>query len=255
VIPWRAKLKAFAAHFLISVAVFAAVVALVAGLYYPPPMFWIDGGLQVTLIAASVDIVLGPLLTFVVFRPGKRALAMNLGVIVLLQVAALSWGMFTMYTERPLLAAFIGYPQNRFFPVSAKQLKNGKRPVAELTALSDERLPLVFIELPADADEARRVLMLGLSGETSVLRQTERYRKIEGETLEQVLAGSRRRELYARDDPPFAREIDDFTAAHGGRLEDYAIIPLYGRFGRALIAIRRADGRYAGVMAREFRLR
>lgn len=139
--------------------------------------------------------------------------------------------------------------------MTTKQLAQGTRPIEELTAMSDERLPLVFVELPTDVDEARRVLLLGLSGETSVLRQTERYRKIEGETLAKVIAGSRRRELYARDDPPFAKEIDDFTASHGGTIDDYAIIPLYGRFGRALIAIRRADGRYAGVMAREFRLR
>ncbi len=254
-IPWRSKLRAFATHLALSAALFAGVLSLVVGLWYPPPLFWIDGGLQITLLAAGVDIALGPLLTFVVYRPGKRTLIVDLAVIALIQAAALGWGVMTLRAERPLLAAFIGYPQNRFFAVTAKQLGEGPRPVEELVALSPERLPLVFVELPTDVEAARRILMLGLQGETSVLRQTERYRRIEGAALERVLAGSRRRELYVRDDPPFAAEIDRFVEAHGGRAEDYAIVPLYGRFGRALIALRRADGRYVGVMAQEIRLR
>lgn len=121
------------------------------------------------------------------------------------------------------------------------QLCEGPRPVEALVVLSPERLPLVFVELPTDVEAARRLLMLGLQAETSVLRQTERYRRIEGAALERVLAGSRRRELYVRDDPPFAAEIDRLVAAYEGPVEDYAIIPLYGR--------------YAGVMAQEIRLR
>ena len=36
-VPWRAKLRAFGAHLLISVAAFGAIIALTVWLWYPPP--------------------------------------------------------------------------------------------------------------------------------------------------------------------------------------------------------------------------
>lgn len=79
-IPWKAKFRAFGTHFGLSVVIFAVIIALTVWLWYPPPFFWIDGGLQVVLLAAIIDIVAGPLLTLVVYRPKKPYLVMNLAV-------------------------------------------------------------------------------------------------------------------------------------------------------------------------------
>lgn len=254
-IPWRLKLRAFGAHVAISVAVFAAIIGLTVELWYPQPFFWIDGGVQITLLAAFVDIVLGPSLTFVVYRPRKAGLAMNLAVIGAFQIAALAWGVQTLYTQRPLLAAFIGHNQNRFFPITAEQIATGPRPLAELLALSPSRPAMVYVELPTEQAEANRLLTAFLSGGTSVLRQTERFRRIEGEALARIAAGTRTRATYEKTEPPFAEAIDRFVAAHGGDAGALAFIPLYGRFGRGLLAFSKTDGSLIGVVAKEFRWR
>jgi len=250
-IPWRAKLKAFGTHFLVSVLAFGAIIALTITLWYPPPFFWIDGALHVTVLAAIVDIFAGPLLTFVVYRPKKPRLMMNLAVIAALQCAALAWGVKTMYSQRPLVAAFVPLKENRFYPVTEAQLRAGQRPIEEVLALSRSRPALVFVELPEDPAEAARVLG---SHSLSVLRQSERFRAIGGERLARLVSASRTRKTYEVVIPSFATGIDRFVAAHGGNADAFAFIPLYGRFGYALLAISKADGKLAGVVAKQIHL-
>ena len=65
------KLRAFSIHFLISLAIFAVLLFLILFHWYPMPWFPIDGGWQGVRIMIGVDLVLGPVLTFMVFNPAK----------------------------------------------------------------------------------------------------------------------------------------------------------------------------------------
>jgi hypothetical protein len=251
-IPWRAKFGAFRIHFLISAAVFTLIIALTISRWYPSPFFWIDGALHVTVFAAIIDIIAGPLLTLVVYRPNKRLLAMNLAVIAFVQCAALTWGVQALYLQRPVIAAYVGYKENRFYPVTEGQLREEPRPIEELLALSRSRPALVYVELPQDPNEAVRVLS---SRANSVLRQSNRFRRIEGERLAEIARASRTRKTYEHISPPFAAGIDRFVAEHGGNPGAFSFIPLYGRFGYALLAISTTDGSLAGVAAKEINLR
>jgi hypothetical protein len=251
-LPWRAKLKAFGAHLIISVALFTVIIALTVWLWYPPPFFWIDGGAQITLLAAMIDVVAGPLLTLIVYRPHKPRLVMNLAVIAAVQFGALAWGVRVLYEQRPVLMAFIAYNQNRFFPITAWQAASGARSIEELRALSAERPPMVYIDLPPDPEEAKALLT---ASTTSVLRQTERFHAIDAERLATISRGARSRKVYEAISPAYVEGIDRFVAEHGNNADQYAFIPLYGRFGAALLAISKTDGRLAGVVAKQMRLR
>ena len=251
-IPWRAKFKAFGTHLLLSVVVFAAIIALTVWLWYPPPLFWIDGGVQITLLAAGIDIVAGPLLTLVVYRPRKPGLMMNLVVIAAIQAGALAWGVGTLYSQRPVLMAFVPYNQNRFFPVTQAQIREGARSPEALRALSPHRPPMVFVDLPENPEDAASLMT---SQTTSVLRHTERFHAIDAERLGQIARSARSRKVYEAVSPKYVEGIDRFTADHGGNADGFAFIPLYGRFGGALLAISKTDGSLASVVAKEFKLK
>ena len=251
-IPWRAKFRAFGTHLLLSVVVFGAIIALTVRLWYPPPFFWIDGGLQITLLAAAVDIVAGPLLTLVVYRPKKPRLMMNLAVIAAIQAGALAWGVGTLYSQRPVLMAFVPYNQNRFFPVTEAQVREGARSPQELRALSPHRPAMVFIDLPEDPADAASLMT---SQMTSVLRHTERFHAIDAERLARIARSARSRKVYEVISKKYVEGIDRFVAGHGGNADGFAFIPLQGRFGNALLAISKADGSLGGVVAKEFRLK
>ncbi|MGB5275724.1 MAG: hypothetical protein WBO73_16375 [Gammaproteobacteria bacterium] len=98
--------QAFLAHLWISVVIFAAVLYFIIFQWYASYYFHIDGGYRGIATIFLVDIVLGPGLTLLVFRPGKPGLKFDMSVIVAIQVLALGWGIWWVYSERPALTVF-----------------------------------------------------------------------------------------------------------------------------------------------------
>jgi hypothetical protein len=72
-------------HFLISFAIFILLSYLVLMVWYPEFFYSIDGGWEGMRIIIGVDLVLGPVLTLIVFRAGKPGLKMDLTLIGLFQ--------------------------------------------------------------------------------------------------------------------------------------------------------------------------
>jgi hypothetical protein len=53
------------------------------------------------LLVACVDLVLGPAMTALVYKPGKRWLWLDISIIVFLQIAALIYGAYVVSAQRP----------------------------------------------------------------------------------------------------------------------------------------------------------
>jgi hypothetical protein len=104
----RARLRAALIHLVLSAVVAVLAGLLVFALWYPYPYREISGGRELFQLVVAVDIVLGPLLTFAVFNRAKpRAeLRRDLSVIVLLQLAGLAYGLWTVHLARPVHMVF-----------------------------------------------------------------------------------------------------------------------------------------------------
>ena len=63
------------------------------------------GGKLITLIG-TVDVFLGPLLTLIIFKSGKKSLKFDLFCIGLVQIAALTYGVYVMFESRPVFTVF-----------------------------------------------------------------------------------------------------------------------------------------------------
>lgn len=98
--------QAFLTHLLISLAIFFVLLYLIIFKWYPAYYFHIDGGYRGIATIFFVDVVLGPGLTLLVFKPGKPGLKFDMSAIVILQIVALSWGVKSVFTERPALTVF-----------------------------------------------------------------------------------------------------------------------------------------------------
>jgi hypothetical protein len=83
------------------VLLFRVFLGLIVIIWYPPPYFTIDGGWTHLKILISIHLVIGPLLTFIVFKSGKPSLKFDLSCIVLLQLGALLYGRMIIYQQRP----------------------------------------------------------------------------------------------------------------------------------------------------------
>ncbi len=100
------RLKAAAIHFLISIIVVITIITLMLTLWYPHAYFKLMGGTKLIYLIGGVDVFIGPLLTFIVFKTGKKSLRFDLAVIGMLQVAAMSYGLYVMFEARPIFTVF-----------------------------------------------------------------------------------------------------------------------------------------------------
>jgi hypothetical protein len=120
--PWKDRALAAFAHLGLSLAVAALAAALVFFVWYPYPYREVSGGRELFFLVVAVDVVLGPLLTFAIFNHQKawKSLQRDLAVIVVLQVAALVYGLWTVAVARPVHLVF---EYDRFRPIHAIELE------------------------------------------------------------------------------------------------------------------------------------
>lgn len=123
------RFRAAGSHLAISALAAALVAAVVFIIWYPGPYRKMSGGQSLFLLVVSVDVVLGPVLTFVAFDVAKgwKHLRRDLAVIASLQLAALAYGIHTVYVVRPIAVV---YETDRFRVVSAGDVQVEELPKA-----------------------------------------------------------------------------------------------------------------------------
>jgi drug/metabolite transporter (DMT)-like permease len=126
--PWGQKVVATAVHLALSATAVGALLLVATTLWYPDHLFSSDGGWQGLRIVVLVDLVLGPALTFVVFRRGKPGLVTDLALIAALQVAAFAGGAWILWDERPLALVLV---DGSFYSVSRDDFQIADVPVPD----------------------------------------------------------------------------------------------------------------------------
>ena len=142
---------AFAIHLCISMVIFSLFVFILLQFWYPAPFFSASGGWQGLRIVAIIDIVLGPLLTLVIFSPGKprRELVTDLSLVAIMQITALFWGIYTVYQQRPVAVAFLDYS---FYTVPAQALVEQDIDLQQLKKFGSKLPVYVYIDKPGTTE-------------------------------------------------------------------------------------------------------
>ena len=235
--------KAFLIHLGISAVIFGVLLYLIVFIWYPQPYFAADGGWQGIRLVGAIDMVLGPLLTLIVFRAGKPGLKLDLTLIALVQAAALSWGVWTIYDQR---TAMVTFADNAFFTMNREMVERaGILPQAMLARATTEPV-YAIITLPENPAEARA--MLKKLGAKSLVLLGEAYQPLGKSGLDKILTRSIDMQQLASQSPEILAELDTFLKKSGGTLEDYAFLPLFCRYADLVLALRRADGEIAGSL-------
>lgn len=154
---WPPRFQAFSIHFTISFIIFLALLAVLVFLWFPKYLFNSDGGWEALKILVGVDLVLGPLLTLIVFKPGKKTLKLDLTLIALMQITCLAIGITLVYLERPLAVVF---SHDRFVAVSQGTFDVSKTDSDALKDYPNTRPRLIYVLLPEDEKEARHLRMM-----------------------------------------------------------------------------------------------
>lgn len=204
----RQALWASSKHFLLSCVIAMAVAGLVFGVWYPAPYAELAGGHGLFWLVMAVDIVCGPLLTFVIFSPAKpRAeLVRDIGLVVLVQIGALFYGLYSVAQARPVWLAFEG---NRFRVVSIPDLANQSLDAApeSLRTLSWTGPKLLGVRLvqPTDPDFVQSVKS-SLEGNHPAFRPA-RWQAYDGQAVRQSLLPMARLIARHSSEGEYIREV------------------------------------------------
>ncbi len=218
------KLKASAIHLAISAFIIGFFLLFTLTIWYPEPFFTISGLQHIILILITIDVILGPLLTFIVFKPQKASLKFDLTIIGFIQIIALSYGIHTIYEAHPL---YIAYAIDRFTPINANEVNPEKTTYDELKKSTISGPSLVYVQKPDDPAEMSRVTMEVLSGKPDLDARPEYYKPIQN-FMSKIMANSIPIEKL-QSNTANKEQLDNFLNKNGKNIRDYAFLALSGK--------------------------
>ena len=220
------KPRAFTIHLTASTTVILAFLSIMLLVWYPSPYFEIDGGWKLWGILAGVNMVLGPLLTLIVFKPGKPGLKFDLSCIVLVQLAALIYGGTIIYQQRP---AFVVFVVDRFTTVPAAEVDFDQLQYPELKRVVSIGPILAEGKLPNDPKLRQDLLFaILLEGQKDLEFRPELYQPYQPD-LQHLRSRSIDLSQIAALNTDVKHAINAFLASRGGQMENYLYLPLRGR--------------------------
>lgn len=204
------KGQAFLRHFSISATVVGIAMAVIFFVWYPAPYFQIAGAWSVVQVLIGVDLILGPLLTLMLYRAGKPGLVFDLCIIALIQLSALTYGLTVIYQERPYFTVFV---IDRFEVWAEKDV--------DYHAVEDEYLkqkpwigPIYAIATLPESDAERAQIMQGLfAGKPDIDRLPQYWSAYDARPEIVIARGVGLAELKA-DHPDASAQIDKVINAH-----------------------------------------
>lgn len=221
---FKQKIKASLTHLIISLFIVGLILSVAIFLWYPEPFLTISGLFGIILMMLAIDLVLGPLLTFIVFKPKKPSLKFDLTIIALFQLVALSYGTYTIYKAHPL---YIAYAGDRFTPIDADEVTPEKARYEEFKKSKLSQPTIVYVKKPSDPAELSKVTIEVLSGKADLDARPEYYEPI-NKNIENIFKNKFDLNKFLEKEK-YKDEINRFLSKNGGSIEDYAFIPLVGR--------------------------
>ena len=227
---FRAAIRAASFHLLCSAGVALLAAVVVFGLWYPFPYRELSGGRELFLLIIVVDVVCGPLLTIVLFNPAKpRAeLWRDLGLVALIQLGALGYGLHTVWQARPL---FLVQEIDRFKVIAVPVLDG-----AAVAALPDALQPLwwkgpltVAIREPKDAQERQMVMFESVQGGRDYAERPEFYLAYEGAAAMKSLQRAKPLAVFLQKYPDQQGAARKLALEKGADMAQWVYLPVIAR--------------------------
>lgn len=245
-LDYKSRSRAAALHLGASSAVALIAAALVFLIWYPAPFDTLAGGSGLFVILVSVDVVIGPLITWAVFNRSKpkAELARDLAIVVALQLAALGYGLHTMHAARPVVFALEG---SRLRVVSAVDVLVNELPLAPegLRALSSWGPKLVRTVDPVSGDDKFDAIQKALAGYDLGTRP-KYWRPWDDAARAEARAGAKPLADLLKRRPEARVELDAAARNTGQPIDALVYLPIVSRFADAVAIVDARTGDILG---------
>lgn len=215
-------------------------------LWYPGAYYGISGVSKQVGMLVVVVFVVGPVLSTIVFRPGKKGLKMDLWILGAVEVAAITAALTIMYLRQPYFTVFAidrfeAVPRHEVVDFNLARQKFGSRPGHEPR--------LIFARLPADTERMQALIdETVLMGMPDIDRRPEfwapypsgvAFIKEAAQPLEKLIATA----------GEGAKTVSTWLESSERPADAFRFLPLRGRKGDAAVIIDSAIGYPVATLA------
>lgn len=174
------RFKAFGLHVTASSCLFLVSLGTLYFGWYRWPGWYLTGATTIVLMMAGIDVVLGPVLTFVIANPAKprRELARDIAIIATVQLVAMGYGLTTLWQGRPLYYTF----STRFLEMvqasdlSPKEIALGRKLNPDFAPYWYSLPRWVYAPLPDDPKLVEKIIQGTIGGGDDVIQMPRYFR-------------------------------------------------------------------------------
>ncbi|MEQ1410055.1 TfpX/TfpZ family type IV pilin accessory protein [Acinetobacter indicus] len=168
------KIRFFLSHLSVSLLIAFLALLLVFIFWYSYPLAQAVGVTHLFLMMLAIDVIVGPVLGFIVYKEGKKSLKMDLAIIILIQLSALIYGLYSIEQGRP---AWLVYNVDRFELVRKNELvdSNIQQAQPQFQQSSWLKPQYVATEFAKDTQQRNDEMFAEVFSGISIAQRPERY--------------------------------------------------------------------------------
>lgn len=167
--------KAAGSHLALSIFLIGGIAISALLLWYPHGLYKVAGLDRILVVMLVIDLTAGPLLTLILYRPGKWGLKFDLTAVAIAQLAFLSYGLHTLWNGRPV---FLVATPDTFTVVFASEVSDEDLKLAKRVEWSRRSWIgplLVGTQMPEDRAQRRLIIDEFMAGGAGIERSPKYY--------------------------------------------------------------------------------
>ncbi len=233
------RFRAFAIHLGISMVIFACLLVLLLGYWYKAPFFDLEDGSRAIQIILFADLVLGPLLTLIIFKPGKPGLKFDISLIAIFQLSALIYGIWMVQLARPV-TAFLSY--DALYTTSYSAIKESGIPKAEISKIIGLEPTYFYINLPKDQPGLVAKAIQAFKEGRAIELLYKYAEPLSFSNKKQTSTIAIDIEKYTASNSEWRAILQDFMNTYKRTLDTTTFLPIKGRLGKYILAADNKSG-------------
>ncbi|CAA0199647.1 TfpX/TfpZ family type IV pilin accessory protein [Acinetobacter baumannii] len=168
------RLKFFFGHLVFSFGIASFIITWIFLVWYPQPLAKAVGVTHIFLMMVAIDVILGPILGLLVYKEGKKTLKFDLTIIILIQLSALVYGLYSIAQGRPV---WLVYNVDRFELVRKNEIidTNIQKAQAQFRTPSWFNPQFAAVEIPKNKEERSKSMFEEIFSGISSAQQPELY--------------------------------------------------------------------------------
>jgi len=228
---FKHKVKATLIHLALSILLVGLIMGSIIFFFFPSLFIGVSDFKEVASIIIIVDLVLGPLLTFVVFQPHKKTLKFDLSVIAAIQIVALSYGAYALYQIHPV---YITFNIDRFSIINAVDAEPEKAKLSEYNISKLSTAKLAFVKLPDDIKARNQLIWESTQGGQDIDSREEYYESYEKNISNIIAKGLDTELILAKGETD--NKIKSFITKQQKDINSFVFLPITNDKKDAIIA-------------------